>query len=223
MSLGDRHPLADGPMTDRIRQSADNRLGAVYSALYSFWHARHAATAVGRQTIGARRDAYSIILFSRVAIDVLSNDFTSSPDQLLNFVLAWQTDRGTKFTAALGAGQAVMEQYWSTERLVTQPSSCLAHIFNIYYNTERQSWSSFLMGKAQCPTRQSKIFVGPRSGLGESFFLHPIESLTLPKEIHYRSILSPSGQILRPPRFVGWPGWLSKSRIMHLVVLGPPK
>ncbi|KAI0290684.1 hypothetical protein BC826DRAFT_956091 [Russula brevipes] len=129
MSLGDRRPLADGPMTDRIRRSANNRLGAVYSALYSFWHARHAATAAGPQTIGARRDAYSIILFSRAAINVLSNDFTSSPDQLLNFVLAWQTDRGTKFTAALGAGQAVMEQYWSTERLVTRPSSTPVMIF----------------------------------------------------------------------------------------------
>jgi hypothetical protein len=134
MSSDDRRPLADAPMTDRIRQSANNRLGAVYSALYSFWHARHAATAVGRQTIGARRDAYSIILFSHATINVLSNDFTSSPDQLLNFVLACQTDRGTNFTAALGAGQAVMEQHWSTERLVTRSSSCLARIFNIYCN-----------------------------------------------------------------------------------------
>jgi len=115
MSFNDRLPLADAPMTNQIQQSANNRLGAVYSALYSFWMARHTATA-GRQTSGARRDAYSIILFNQTTANVLTNDFTSTPDELLDAMLRSQAYGGTNFSAALRAGQAVMEQHWSTER-----------------------------------------------------------------------------------------------------------
>jgi len=116
MSSSDRQPLAGSPMTNQIRRSANNRLGAVYSALYSFWFARHAATTANQQVIGARRDAYSVILFNHTTANVLINDFTSSPDQLLGTVLRYQADGGTNFSGALRTGQAVMEQNWSTER-----------------------------------------------------------------------------------------------------------
>ncbi|KAI9511011.1 hypothetical protein F5148DRAFT_1274479 [Russula earlei] len=116
MASTDRQPLANAPMTHRIQQSANNRLGAVYSSLYSFWSARHVATMAGRQTAGARRDAYSLILFNEKATNILTNDFTSSPDQLLGIVLSSRASGGTRFLEALRAGQAVMEQNWSTER-----------------------------------------------------------------------------------------------------------
>ena len=106
-------------MTDLIRQSADNRLGAVYSALYGFWTSRHDAVPADRQVIGARRDAYSVILFDEATTHVLTNDFTRTPDQLLAAVLCHQTGGGTNFTAALQTGRNVMEQYWSTERFET--------------------------------------------------------------------------------------------------------
>ena len=120
MSSCDRGPLADAPMTNRIRRTANNRLGAVYSALHSFWSARHAAVTVGRQSgVVARRDAYSIILFDYATTFILRNDFTTStPDQLLDAMLAYRTGGGTNFSEALRAGRAVMEQNWSTERLV---------------------------------------------------------------------------------------------------------
>ena len=116
MSYEDRRPLANAPATDRIRRRADNRLGAVYSALYSFWSARHTAMASGQQTIGARRDAYSVILFNATTKNVVVNDFTSSPDQLLDVVLNEQTEWGTNFAAAIQASQEVMVGNWSTER-----------------------------------------------------------------------------------------------------------
>ena len=116
MSNTDRRPLPNAPATNRIRVRADNRLGAVYSALYSFWSARHAAVTSDRQTIGARRDAYSVILFNATAKSVVVNDFARSPDQLLGAVLNEETERGTNFAAALQAGQAVMEDNWSAER-----------------------------------------------------------------------------------------------------------
>ncbi|KAI9443965.1 hypothetical protein H4582DRAFT_1049491 [Lactarius indigo] len=115
MSNIDRRPLDNAPATDRIRERADNRLGAVYSALYSFWSARHTAVTTDQQTIGARRDAYSVILFNATTKNVVVNDFTSSPDQLLDIVLNEQTEWGTNFAAALQAGQETMTDNWSTE------------------------------------------------------------------------------------------------------------
>ncbi|KAH9022041.1 hypothetical protein EDB84DRAFT_1670488 [Lactarius hengduanensis] len=116
MSSTDRGPLANAPATNQIMRSANNRLGAVYSALYSFWSARHAAVTAGQQTVGARRDAYSVVLFNECATRVLSNDFTSSPDQLLTILLGHQASGGTNFAEALRSGQSVMTQHWSTER-----------------------------------------------------------------------------------------------------------
>jgi hypothetical protein len=118
MSSTDRRPLADAPATDLIRQYTDNRLGAVYSALYSFWSARNAAVTAGQQVAGPRRDAYSIVLFNKRTTNVSVNDFTSTPDQLLGLVLAERPSDGTNFTAALEAARAIMEQNWSTERPV---------------------------------------------------------------------------------------------------------
>lgn len=58
MCSTDRLPLADGPwpVVERIRQRSNNRLGAVYSALYSFWNARHAAQATAVQQLNTRRN-----------------------------------------------------------------------------------------------------------------------------------------------------------------------
>ena len=61
MGSNDLVPQVDAPMTNIITQFAYNRLGAAYSALYGFWSFGHAAI-VGRQTVGVRRDAYSVIL-----------------------------------------------------------------------------------------------------------------------------------------------------------------
>ena len=104
------------PVTNRIVQRANNRLGAVYSALYSFWSARHAANAISQQDAPARRDAYSIILFGESVSNVVTNDFESSADQLLDAVLEYQADECTDFTIALRSARTVMEQYFSAER-----------------------------------------------------------------------------------------------------------
>ena len=123
MSSSDRGPLAGAPTTNRIRQVANNRLGAVYSALHGFWSARHAAVTGGRPSgVGARRDAYSVILFNDTTTSILTNDFTKTPDQLLNVMLPVRADGFTNFSEALRAGGTIMERNWSTERLVSRSS-----------------------------------------------------------------------------------------------------
>jgi hypothetical protein len=113
MGSTDRQPLRNTPASGRIIRSSNNRFGAVLSSLYSFWSARAAAVA-GTQT--ARRDAYSVILFDRDVVNAVVNDFSSSPDKLLDAVIRYQTSGGTNFTAAIQHAQSVMEQHWSTER-----------------------------------------------------------------------------------------------------------
>ncbi|KAL1696787.1 hypothetical protein GGG16DRAFT_43139 [Schizophyllum commune] len=115
MSLADRRPLANAPGYDLIRRHCDDRLGAVYSALHSFWIARDAAvSATGPQA--ARRDAYSMLLFNSSVSTILANDFARSPDQLLQAVVGQTAGGGTNYTAALSATEALLRQHWSTER-----------------------------------------------------------------------------------------------------------
>ena len=120
MAGTDCQPLADAPATDRIRQRSNNRLGAVYSAVYSFWFARHIAGIAGRKTVGVRRDAYSVILFNFIAENVVVNDSESNPDRLLDAMLSRQAIGDTFFTAGLRASKSVMEKHWSTERFVSE-------------------------------------------------------------------------------------------------------
>ncbi|KAF8262185.1 hypothetical protein EI94DRAFT_720781, partial [Lactarius quietus] len=116
MSSPDRGPLIDSPTRNLIIPTANNRLGAIYSALSSFWSARHAAVTAGQHIVGARRDAYSIVLFNEKATNILANDFTSSPDRLLNLMLPYQASGTTSFSEALLVGKEAMTEHWSTER-----------------------------------------------------------------------------------------------------------
>lgn len=131
MGSSDNRPLANSPVTQLIVQRQNNRFGAALSSLYSFCKAREEAVRQGAAT-GARRDAYSVILFDQQAtvrficytsIGVihadlqvrLTNDFTSSPEQVINHCLN-KSGGGTNFDAALKSAQGVMESNWSTER-----------------------------------------------------------------------------------------------------------
>jgi hypothetical protein len=118
MSLTDRQPLPNSAGIDRIVRKANNRLGAIFSALYSFWIARQAAvdhnSPVGG---GGRRDAYSLIFFNHEpSTSSIENDFTSSPDELLTAALEFGVVGGTDFTSALDRTQEVMTSHWSAER-----------------------------------------------------------------------------------------------------------
>jgi len=119
MSHTDLRPLPNTPSTTKISRHNNNRLGAVFSSLYGFWTSRQAtANATGQNAAIARRDAYSMILFDRSATTCISNDFTSSPDDLLNGIATHRVGRGTNYTEALAEAQSVMVQHWSNERCV---------------------------------------------------------------------------------------------------------
>ncbi|KAA1477854.1 hypothetical protein DENSPDRAFT_625472 [Dentipellis sp. KUC8613] len=121
MTEQDRRPLPDAPATNRIARRCDNRLGAVFSALYSFWTARQAAVTLNAARQGithapARRDAYSVIFFDHNAYTSLADDVTSSPDELLGMVLDTEPSGATSFSAAIQCAQAVMVNNWRDDR-----------------------------------------------------------------------------------------------------------
>jgi len=119
MGSTDLRPLQNTPSTARISQHNNNRLGSVYSSLHGFWVSRQAAVnAAGQNAAIARRDAYSMILFQSTATTCMTNDFTSSPDDLLNSILSHRAGGGTNYTGALTAAQTLMVQHWSNERYV---------------------------------------------------------------------------------------------------------
>lgn len=112
----DRLPLPNTPVSARISARNNNRVGAVYSSLHGFWHARDAA--VGGVSGVNRRDAYSVILFDHNISTVVDNDFTSNPNTLLGKVLPFGAGGGTNYQLALRHAQQTMEKNWSTERSV---------------------------------------------------------------------------------------------------------
>ena len=117
MSSRDLRPLPNTPVTPNICRYNNNRLGAVYSSLHSFWTSRHAAlNAVGQNAAITRRDAYSMILFDHSPTTCISNDFARSPNELLDSIVSLQTGGGTDYTGALAEAQSVMVQHWSNER-----------------------------------------------------------------------------------------------------------
>ena len=116
MTLNDRRPLSDHPAYASISRAANNRLGAVFSALHTFWSARAAAFYQVAGSGANRRDAYSVILFNQDCMEVVRNDFNSDPDQLLSGILQHTAEGGTFFNRALSTAEQVMQRYWSTER-----------------------------------------------------------------------------------------------------------
>ena len=115
MCQQDRQPLPNAAGTDRIAPNANNRLGSVFSALYSFWLARQAAID-DNATGGIRKDAYSLIFFNHEPWTCIENDLTSSPDELLTAALQYKAEGGKDFTCALRRTQNIMNSHWSTER-----------------------------------------------------------------------------------------------------------
>ena len=87
----------------------NNRLGAVCSALYSFWTARQA-------TVGCQRDANTVILHAQNAEFVCGSDTTRSPGELLDLLLRKRPKGGNDFNKALQAANLAISKGWDDAR-----------------------------------------------------------------------------------------------------------
>ncbi|KAG8917959.1 hypothetical protein FRC02_002744 [Tulasnella sp. 418] len=109
MSERDRIPLPNAPCSSLISRYHNNRFGAVLSSLYGFWNS-HTATGC------TRRDSYTVIVFNEESKIIVDQDHTSSPDQLLNKVLATSTSGKAYFDGASKKAQTCMENNWAADR-----------------------------------------------------------------------------------------------------------
>jgi hypothetical protein len=114
MGLNDRRPLPNTPITARIAQRHNNRLGAVFSALHGFWSARQPANSAA----GHRRDAYTVILFDENVTASTTHDTASSPDQLLAKMLPHVPQWRTNFQSCLDSARDRMRKNWHNQRYV---------------------------------------------------------------------------------------------------------
>ena len=103
MIENDRQPTPDSPVYEKIRSRMNNRLGAVYSALYSFLSARQIAR--------HQRDANTIILHAQNTQIVCRNDSTRSPAELLDLLLPNGPNGGNAFDLALKAADRAISTY----------------------------------------------------------------------------------------------------------------
>ena len=86
----------------------NNRLGAVYSALYDFWSARQATAGLG--------DANTVILHAEGTHSVCENDSMRSPTELLDLLLPFGPAGGNNFPVALKAADNAISKWWDDAR-----------------------------------------------------------------------------------------------------------
>jgi hypothetical protein len=168
MSAQDRQPLANAAGTDRITPTANNRVGSVFSALYSFWLARQAAIDRNAHIGGVRRDAYSLIFFNHEPATSIESDFTSSPDELLTAALRFPASGGTCFTHALERTRSIMDAHWSTERyeLILGEGSSR---FTLYTDTHRRTPVVIFLSDGEDYMEDDPIYDICRSAVRQGF------------------------------------------------------
>ncbi|KAF8607202.1 hypothetical protein BDV93DRAFT_467878 [Ceratobasidium sp. AG-I] len=116
MTYNDHKPLSNIPISSRLRSSCNNRYGAVLSALYGFCQSRQALATSPRGIRRTRTDAYSVITFADTATTRVSNDLSSTTDEIIGQLIPQQRVVGTKFAVALSQARALIEANWDTDR-----------------------------------------------------------------------------------------------------------
>ncbi|KAH7337769.1 hypothetical protein B0J17DRAFT_573376 [Rhizoctonia solani] len=116
----DRAPLPNTPISHQLRLTCNNRYGAVVSALYGFWKSRERDGRTSGFVSGTahttRSDTYSIITFNSTANIRVTNDNSSTTEQLIESLTSTPPSSGTNFAAALAKVQSVLETNWSADR-----------------------------------------------------------------------------------------------------------
>ncbi|CAH1767672.1 9095_t:CDS:2 [Entrophospora sp. SA101] len=113
MSHNDRKPLENIRLgiREKIAQRHDNRLGAVYSAVYSFMETR--LTSQRNLTKGAiNKDTVSLILFNSSTIVPIENQPLSDLDKFLDIMIEHSPCDGTNFELAIQKAGFLIDKYY---------------------------------------------------------------------------------------------------------------
>ncbi|CAJ0875333.1 10269_t:CDS:10 [Entrophospora sp. SA101] len=113
MGFNDRKPLENirSNIRQKIAQKHNNRLGAVYSAVYSFMETR--LTSQRNLTQGAiNKDTISLILFNSSTIVPIENQPLSDADKFLGTMVQHNASGGTNFDLAIQKAGFLVDKYY---------------------------------------------------------------------------------------------------------------
>ncbi|CAG8527594.1 5810_t:CDS:10 [Scutellospora calospora] len=107
MRESDRKPIQGTPIYNDLIKGHNNRLGAVYNAVYLFLKTR-LSSQTAQYNKAVSRDTVSLILFDYEAIIAIENQPLKDPESLLNMMLQHNYRVGTNFNnAVLKAGSLI--------------------------------------------------------------------------------------------------------------------
>ncbi|CAG8473346.1 38766_t:CDS:10 [Gigaspora margarita] len=117
MSSGDCRPRCDNSKTSPLQATHNNRLGAVYDAIYTFIDIRmksRKATTTG--LMATDKDTASLVLFDYTAITAFKNRSLSNPDELLQIMQGYHPQSGTYYHEGIKKAAEVIETYYDPSR-----------------------------------------------------------------------------------------------------------
>ncbi|CAG8485102.1 8847_t:CDS:10 [Acaulospora morrowiae] len=119
----DKRPLQNTPIYNNLVLTHNNRLGAVYNAVYSFLDTRISSfRSSAHNSAATPRDSVSLILFDHEASLEIENLPLDDPDQFLNVMLKYSARGGTNFDLAIQKAGFVIDRHFD-------PTKCPVIIF----------------------------------------------------------------------------------------------
>ncbi|GBB83175.1 hypothetical protein RclHR1_00010057 [Rhizophagus clarus] len=117
MKNNDKKPISDHPIYNDLKKKHNNRIGAVYQAVYYFMESRiNSAKVKPNQVSLAMRDTVSLILFHKeVIIPFKNRDLTDTKD-LLHIMLKHNVSKGTDFRLAIQEAGSLIDDYFEPKK-----------------------------------------------------------------------------------------------------------
>ncbi|CAG8444245.1 12971_t:CDS:10 [Acaulospora morrowiae] len=117
MNTGDCRPHGDRVKTACIQKSHNNRLGAVYEAIYSFMETRKSsrkATRAGEMSVD--QDTVSLVLFDTAALVAFENRSLANSDELLEIMLRYSPGGGTYYREGIKKATDVIQGHYDPSK-----------------------------------------------------------------------------------------------------------
>ncbi|CAG8786447.1 15198_t:CDS:2, partial [Cetraspora pellucida] len=113
MATGDCKPRCDNSKISYLQSTHNNRLGAVYEAIYTFIETRknsRKATTTGQMAVDL--DTTSLILFDYTAITAFENRSLSNSDELLQKMIGFHPQGDNYYHEGIKKAAKVIETYY---------------------------------------------------------------------------------------------------------------
>ncbi|CAG8438292.1 8031_t:CDS:10 [Funneliformis caledonium] len=113
MSGRDRKPIPNHPIYNELIKNHNDRIGAVYQAVYQFMETRIASAQTSQNhASSALRDSVTLILFDHKVVVPFENQSMTNTGELLNIMLNYKAGGGTNFDNAIQKAGYLITSYF---------------------------------------------------------------------------------------------------------------